>query len=171
MKAFILNFLFTWLFPAKCTALAYLEQINAQLLTERKDLEARVSHLTAEAKALQALLKEPEYSEHPLIRFLQEPKTWAPHTAFETVELEQIQAFFKSAACSKLDVAIHNIALQDMQRAWNTAAAQREFEIGAAQGRLAAWNTIKLLPESLTPQSEQPEAADTGTAALDHLRP
>lgn len=108
---------------------------------------------------------------HPILAFMQEPKAWRPEPAFSDTEIEQLHTFFRSSACTKLDIAIHNIALQDMQRAWSAPASQREFEIGAAQGRLAAWATIKNLPESLTPKREHPEDADTVAATLEHLRP
>jgi hypothetical protein len=124
-------------------------------------LEARL-----EAKQ-EAIYTEP----HPIIAFIQEPKKWRTEIPMTRQEAEACSVFFKSSAGAKLDIMIHNIALQDMQRAWQATPSTREFEIGAAQGRLAAWVTIKQLPETLLPQQEQTEAGAGTTPSLDHLRP
>jgi hypothetical protein len=134
------------------------------ITTEKHQLATELAEKTA-------LYQLSSQRQHPLLAYLKQPLTWKPDVDFTPVEIEQLKAFFASSTCRKLDIAMHNIAMQDLQRAWSAPAAQREFEIGAAQGRLAAWVTAKTFPETLTPKCGQPEDTATGAASLDHLSP
>jgi len=104
-----------------------------------------------------------------LIEAIEAPKTWQPNPSLTPADIEQLKTVLATPVMQKMDIVMHNMAVEQMRKACFGPTADMVALMKFAAGYKASWETFKQFTALTVAPLGESENPETRAGELEHL--